>query len=60
MNPYGLLASGAHLSGGNRIPENIHNVRENQLGVLDEMVARRALKSFNAIETLARRVLGLD
>jgi len=60
MNPYGLLASGAHLTGGGRLPETIHDPREHQLAVLDELVARRALKSFDAIERMARRILGQD
>ncbi len=58
MNPYSLLASGAHLSGGGRLPENIHNPSEHKLTALDELVARRTLKSFNVIERAARRVLG--
>ena len=60
MNPYGLLASGAHLTGGSRLPDAIHrdDAPARAAGALDDMLARSALGSVNAFERLARRVLG--
>ncbi len=58
MNPYSLLASGAHLSGGGRLPEAMHDPREHRISALDEMLARQTLKSLNTIERVTRRVLG--